>query len=380
MIWQTFNIEFNSGGFTGTVNDGRLRFWLAPFVTPGDIYYIDDIRLEKASSSDLPTITMHPSNRTVNIGQNATFTVSATGTAPLGYQWKKNGVNIAGATNASYTTPSSILSDNGSTFVVNVTNIAGSVLGNPAILTVLSLPVAPNITMHPSNRTVNIGQNATFTVSATGTAPLSYQWKKNGVNIAGATNASYTTPSSILSDNGSTFVVNVTNSRGSIMSKNATLTVLVATSINLIKNPGFESGTTSWLFYTSGSGTFTAASPGIEGTKSANLIINSEGTNIQLYQTGITLEPNTRYRLSFAAYSTTGHDVTVRLFKHVSPFTEYMPDFEVNLANSWQTFTTEFTTTGFSGTVNDGRLMLWLAPFSVVGDRYYFDDIRLEKV
>ncbi|MCD4817018.1 MAG: Ig-like domain-containing protein, partial [Methanosarcinales archaeon] len=121
-------------------------------------------------------------------------------------------------------------------------------------------------------------------------------------------------------------------------------------------------------------------SPGIEGNYAANLALNNAGTNIQLYQTGVTLEPDTRYRLSFAGYSTIGHDVNVRLIKHVSPYTNYGLDFTANLGTNWQNFTTEFNTTGFTGTVNDGRLMFWLAPFATAGDTYNFDNVRLEKV
>jgi len=154
----------------------------------------------------------------------------------------------------------------------------------------------------------------------------------------------------------------------------------VPASTNLIQNPGFESGTSPWLFHTSGTGTFSVVSPGFEGNNAAKLALNSGGTNIQLYQTGVTLEPDAHYRLSFAGYSTTGHDVNVRLFKHVSPYTNYGLDFTADLGTNWQTFTTEFTTTGFTGTVNDGRLQFWLAPFAVSGDTYYIDDIRLEKV
>ena len=149
---------------------------------------------------------------------------------------------------------------------------------------------------------------------------------------------------------------------------------------NLINNSGFESGTASWTFYSNGSGNFTAGIPFFEGTKAAKLTFNNIGANIQLYQTGIILESNTSYRLSFAAYSTSGDDLTVRLFKHGSPYTVYMPDFKVNLSTGWQTFTTEFTSSGFSGMVNDGRLQFWLAPFVEAGDIYYIDDIRLEKV
>ena len=149
-------------------------------------------------------------------------------------------------------------------------------------------------------------------------------------------------------------------------------------STNLINNPGFESGKTSWLSYTNGAGTFSIASPGFEGNNSARLAFSSGGTNIQLYQDGITLEANTRYRLSFAAYSTTGHDVTVNLIG--IPYVQYGLAYTANLGTSWQTFTTEFTTKGFTGTVNNGRLQFWLTPFVAGGDTYYIDSVRLEKV
>lgn len=149
---------------------------------------------------------------------------------------------------------------------------------------------------------------------------------------------------------------------------------------NLIKNPGFESETSPWIFYTDGTGKFTSASPGYDGNNSANIVLYTGGTNIQLYQTGISLEPITRYRLNFAAYSTTGHDLKVRLIKHVSPYTGYGLDRTFDLNASWQEFSTEFTTTGFTGAVNDGRLMFFLAPYVKAGDKYYIDNVRLEKI
>ena len=161
-------------------------------------------------------------------GQTATFTVVAAGTAPLSYQWQKNGVNIAGATAASYTTPVTTTSDSGSTFPVVVSNTAGTVTSAAATLTVNPAAVAPTITTSPTNQTVTAGQTATFTVVAAGTAPLSYQWQKNGVNIAGATAASYTTPVTATSDSGSTFPVVVSNTAGTVTSAAATLTVNAA--------------------------------------------------------------------------------------------------------------------------------------------------------
>ena len=70
-----------------------------------------------------------------------------------------------------------------------------------------------------------VGATARFRVTAVGSAPLHYQWKKNGVDILGATNNSYTTPPVTLDDNGSLFSVVVTNSAGSVTSSDAVLTV-----------------------------------------------------------------------------------------------------------------------------------------------------------
>ncbi|HYN44826.1 MAG TPA: carbohydrate binding domain-containing protein [Candidatus Limnocylindrales bacterium] len=150
--------------------------------------------------------------------------------------------------------------------------------------------------------------------------------------------------------------------------------------VNFIKNPGFESGTTPWIFYTNGKGSFTTVSPGYEGNKAARLTIVSAGNNTQLYQKDLTLEPNTRYRLSFAANSTRGHDLKVKLLKHVSPFTPYGLDQTFNLGTNWQEYSITFTTTGFTSTVKNGRLMFYLVPFAVAGDKYYIDNVRLRKV
>jgi hypothetical protein len=86
-------------------------------------------------------------------------------------------------------------------------------------------PAAPTITTQPANQSVAAGLTATFTVSATGTQPLSYQWQENGTNIPSATASSYTTPATTSADNGETFDVVVSNTAGSVTSNTATLTV-----------------------------------------------------------------------------------------------------------------------------------------------------------
>jgi len=175
-----------------------------------------------------PSITTQPVSQTVTAGQTASFSVVATGTTPLSYQWLKNGANIAGATSSSYTTPATTSFDNGAQLTVLVSNTVGSVTSNAATLTVDAAPVAPSITTQPASQAVTAGQTATFTVAATGTAPLSYQWRKNGVAISGATSSTYTTPVTANSDNGTQFTALVSNTVGSATSNAATLTVNAA--------------------------------------------------------------------------------------------------------------------------------------------------------
>jgi len=172
-----------------------------------------------------PSITTQPASQTVTAGQAATFSVVAAGTAPLTYQWQKNNANISGATSASYTTPATVSGDNGATFRVMVTNSVTTITSSSATLTVNPASVGPSITTQPSNQTVTVGQTATFSVVAAGTAPLTYQWQKNNANISGATSSTYTTPATVSGDNGAIFRVIVTNPVTNITSNPATLTV-----------------------------------------------------------------------------------------------------------------------------------------------------------
>lgn len=91
-----------------------------------------------------PTITAQPVSQTVAAGQQATFSVTASGTAPLSYQWEQNGSAISGATAASYTTPATTAANNGASFTVVVSNAGGSVTSNAAVLTVTSVGASCN--------------------------------------------------------------------------------------------------------------------------------------------------------------------------------------------------------------------------------------------
>jgi hypothetical protein len=181
--------------------------------------------LTVTASAVAPSITTQPAGKAVTAGQTATFTVAASGTSPFTYQWTKNGAAIGGATGVSYTTPATTVSDNNAKFAVTISNSVGSAASNAATLTVTAASVAPTITAQPTSKSVTTGQTATFSVAATGTGTLSYQWNRGGAAISGATSSSYTTPATTSADNGAQFTVTVTNSVGSATSNAATLTV-----------------------------------------------------------------------------------------------------------------------------------------------------------
>jgi hypothetical protein len=176
-----------------------------------------------------PTVIVtQPTSASAQAGETASFNVVAVGGEPLSYQWQRNGVDIAGATARIYVTPALQLSDNGALYCVVVTGGAGPVTSSAATLSVTPpVAAAPAITSQPANATITVGNAAIFSVTASGSAPLAYQWMRDASDIAGATGASYTTPATTQADNGAVFSVRVSNAQGSVTSNGATLTVTV---------------------------------------------------------------------------------------------------------------------------------------------------------
>ena len=189
-----------------------------------------------------PTITLQPASQTVTVGQPATFAVAATGTAPLAYQWQRNGVAIAGATSTTFSLPATVLGDSGATFRAVVSNVAGSATSNNATLTVS--PAAPVLTIAPQPASVSVtaGASASFTVGGTCSAgTLSTRWQRSPgapaasafVDIAGATSATFTLATAI-GDNGALFrAVLDCSGQSSTPSAVATLTVTAPGSVSL---------------------------------------------------------------------------------------------------------------------------------------------------
>jgi hypothetical protein len=384
-----------------------------------------------------PVITTQPVSQTITVGQTATFSVAATGTAPMNYQWQKNGAAISGATSSTYQTPVTAVSDNGSVFTMVVSNSAGSATSTSATLAVISpgctqasgtwmnstLPqletgtfrlafdatpsstgidgttglssgpasdypnltaivrfnstgtidarsgaaytaasaipysagttyhfildvnitahtynayvvvggtqltigsqlafrseqaavsslnnlgavttlgsqaicniavsaVAPAITTQPVSQTVTAGQTATFSVAGTGTAPMSYQWQKNGAAINGATSSTYQTPVTTLSDSGSQFTAVMNNAGGSVTSNSATLTVGAATLLLNASSTQISFGNVN----VSGSSTqnVTLTNIGNFNVTISNVTVSGAGFNAGGGVTGLVLSP-----------------------------------------------------------------------------------------
>jgi hypothetical protein len=238
-----------------------------------------------------PSITSQPQNQTVVAGLTATFTVTADGTAPLSYQWYFNTNTVLnGATNTSLAVTNAQPEDAG-IYSVLVTNLAGSATSTNASLTVL---VAPSISAQPQSLTVTQSQTVTFTVTADGTAPLSYQWYFNtNTVLSAATNASYSFTNAQLDDAGAYSVV-ITNPAGSIASAYAMLTVGVSTNgAYFVATNGLDTnpGTITQPFKTISKGLTTIGANGLLYIRGG---IYTNASKLSLTQSG---NPNNRIRI-----------------------------------------------------------------------------------
>ncbi len=202
---------------TGTVGQGSVG------ESSGGVFSVSG-GFWQGSACAAPVISQHPLSQTVCAGSSVTFSVAAMGTG-LTYQWRRNGSNIGGATTSSYNLAAAVAGDAGNYDVV-VTGDCGSATSNAATLTVNA---GAAITQQPASHAVCVTQPATFSVTATG-AGLTYQWRKGGVNIGGATASSFSLPAATLADAG-TYDVVITAACGSLTSMPATLTVNPATAI-----------------------------------------------------------------------------------------------------------------------------------------------------
>jgi hypothetical protein len=227
-------------------------------------------------------ITGQPSSQSVLSGSTVNFTVTATGTPAPYYNWLKNGVAISGATAATLTLTNVGAADVAD-YTVLVSNTAGVLTSSVAslVLTPASAAIAPTITTQPASQSLALGSSASFTVVATGTVPLTYQWLKNGALIPGATAATLTLANLTAADAAS-YTATVTNSAGTVTSAAANLAVASAPSYagtyfgRFNNNPGDRfalvirpDGTAIFLGY---------AASLFTGYTATNITINADGS------------------------------------------------------------------------------------------------------
>ena len=201
----------DAGSYTVTVSNAAGAVVSAPAV------------LTVSSIIVPPQITTQPTKVSASVGTAATFAISASGSAPLTYQWEINGTPIAGANSATLILPSVTLANAG-TYSVVVNNAQGSATSLGAVLTVSATPVAPIFQYQPSPTTINVGGTASLSVGVVGSSPITYQWLKAGTAIPGATGPSLTFASAQVTDAGS-YSVAITNPAGTVTSQTAALTV-----------------------------------------------------------------------------------------------------------------------------------------------------------
>ena len=179
------------------------------------------IRVGSPVTNAAPVIFTQPLSQSVNPGGSVTFIVNASALTQLYYQWLFNSASIAGATSSSYT-QTNAQTGNVGIYSVVITNQAGSVTSSNALLT---LNGPPSIITQPQDQLVSAGQSATFSVVASGTQPLTYQWWFNGNSLPGATASAFTLASAWNTNSGPYAVV-VSNLLGAAVSSNAVLAVM----------------------------------------------------------------------------------------------------------------------------------------------------------
>lgn len=226
--------------------------------------------------------TFSPSDVSVTQGDSPLFFISvSSGSTPYTFQWMKGGTPIPGATSGSLVINSVALTDAGKYSVV-VTNIAGSATSREATLTV-SAPIPLTFSFHSQSQTLFQGQALSLNSLVNGSSPITYQWRKNGTNLAGATGSSFSISSIAISDSGS-YIVVATNPAGSVTSNPAVVTVNPPVAPTITTQPSAQTavafnGTINLSVQAAGSPplTFAWRKDGVAGTGNTNT--NSTGSS-----------------------------------------------------------------------------------------------------
>lgn len=233
--------------YDGSAGGGRVVLFGFPFETITDAtrrnQYMSDV-LEFLSgppqNNAPPSIYSQPRSQSVSYGSSVTFSVFASGTFPFTYQWRFNGTNIAGA-NSNFYTAEHLTTDDSGAYTVVITNSFGSVTSQVATLFVAA-PIPAHINVQPQGQLVTKGSDATLFVTATGTEPLTYQWRFNGAELPGTTSSSLDLNNAQPFNSGNYQVV-VSNPFGSTTSLVALVEVALPTTFQTVYLDNFDSNT-----------------------------------------------------------------------------------------------------------------------------------------
>jgi hypothetical protein len=282
-----------------------------------------------------PSIVAQPVSRSVGTGSRVIFSVSVCGSSPLSYQWRFNGANIAGATGPAHIIASAQAGDAGG-YTVLVSNGAGSMLSKLATFTLMDPPV---ITAQPQSQTIAGGLSATFNVGASpDLSGFSYQWRRNGIDLPDATNATLTL-NGLGRNDAADYSVLVMNPAGAVASAVARLTVLMPPTITLQPQSQVVNTNTTVTFTIAANGTgpvryqWQFNGVNIPGATNATLLIN----DVQLANEG-------DYRVVLTDNIASGLSAVARLTVRVRPVVLAAPIGQTNAVGS--TVTLSVTASG----------------------------------
>ncbi|MDQ8198908.1 carbohydrate binding domain-containing protein [Pelagicoccus enzymogenes] len=392
--WQSFSFEFTTLGFAAPVEDGRLFFWFASDGRAGDTYYIDNVSLSPINESgggdaENPSA---PSNVSVsleaNLSARLTWSAATDNVGVTEYRVFRDG-SLLGIVSTTSFLDSGLSPAARYEYSVVALDAAGnlSAQSEKAVLFTPSVNAPPTVPLNVQASGSSTSQIAvSWDASSDDGTVVEYRVLRDGALVGTVSTTSFT-DSGLSAGTSYGYQVQAIDNEG--VSSGLSSTVSGATlsdtipgpSSSVVENGGFEDGMSDWSFYTSGTGDASLSNDAYSGSRAVAISLATAASNIQLFQNGVSLEANTRYRLSFAAYSNSGRDLRVSLAKHSSPYTVYGLNRErFDLGTGWSIHSIEFTTTGFGGSVSNGRLYFWFASDARAGDVYYIDSVVLAPV
>lgn len=396
--WQTYEIEFTTADFSGQTTDVRFRFWFAGNAEDGDVFYLDAISLCKATPASTPNAPLlsSPDSAATGIGDSPLLAWrTTTGASSYGPQvstasnFTSTVINQSGITDTSYA--ASGMSNNTTYYWrVDATNSAGTSAWHFAVH--VDTPAVPTLSA-PANGATGVSTSPSLCWSASSGA-TSYQvqvsllsnFSTTVISQTGITDTSYSA-SNLDVDTTYYWRVNATNSGGTSSWSTVRNFKTALAALSVLANGSFEDGTDPWWFWDPSYGTFAlgAAAPG-QGSAGAEVSISStSGGNLQLCQSGMTLEPYTQYTVKFWAYANTGDDMRVYLHQNGSPYASYGLWENPDLGTSWAEYQYTVSTPSFTDPpdsttpTTDSRLRFWFSDDAADDDVYHIDSVSMCK-